>query len=141
MQSSGKILAATAAVFLAVMVCASASYVLNGRVMARFGSIPANRVKQIASAIASGYSKPDILPTSVEFVTTTNNGVISGFLTIDFTASNNAAAMWSTLTNYSFPPNTTGSLSFHMCAISSLNTNGYIPCNSTGAFYQVKNFP
>lgn len=132
---------------LAVIVCLAWAafggtyYVLNGRVIATFENIPANRVKQIKSDIAGGYSPGDILLTSVEFTTETNANVISGYLMLDFVASNNAAANWQRLTNYSFPPNTTGSISFHMCAISSVNTNGYMPCNSPGAYYQSKRFP
>jgi len=127
-----------------IILCAlawGASFVTNGRVIAQFDSIPANRVKQIEKDIASGYSPNDLIPTSVEFYTQTNDGVISGAMILDFIVSNNAAVLWGTLTNYSFPPNTTGSLSFHMCAIDAANTNGYFPCYTTNAFYQVKRFP
>lgn len=118
----------------------AASYTLSGRVIASMQTIPANRVRQLQQDISQGYTKNDILPTSVEFWTETNAGVISGSLMLDFVSSNKAATVWATLTNYSFAPGMSGTISFHMCAIDAANTNGFIPCNSSGAFYLQKTF-
>lgn len=129
---------------LALLFCFSALgadwYVTNGRVIAQFDSIPANRVNQINAAVAGSHQQGDLLATSISLRWFTNDGVISGAMMLDFITSNSAAATWATLTNYSFPPNTYGSLSFHMCSIDSANTNAYFPCNSTNAYYLEKRF-
>ena len=137
-----RFIASIALCCLAVMCLGSGFYILNGKVMAQFDAIPANRVKQLQKDIASGYNTSDLLPTSVEFRTQTNgDGVIYGYLNLDFVSSNSAAATWHNLTNYSFAPGMVGHLTFHMCAIDAANTNGYVACNTTNAFYQVKTFP